>query len=149
VVDPERKSEPRLREGAGPCRRWSCVDSDPIQSLGAALPFGPNVRVGEATGYPRREAARRAQVLECRAERFAGVFILIMPKRTSVGSQLPRSGGIAWSGEQDGSYHDGDRKWPLLDPLPTKLARLNDGSQNLKPSHSHSARPVQNATRLA
>src|ERR1700722_18733959 len=53
------------------------------------------------------------------------------------------------SGERDGSYHDGDREWPLLDTLPTEWTRSNDGSQNLKPSHSHSARPVPSATRLA
>jgi hypothetical protein len=64
--------------------------------------------------------ARCAQVVECRAETFAGVFILIMPKRASVGSRLPRSGATDLSGEQDRSYRNGDRKWPLLDALPTK-----------------------------
>ncbi len=36
-----------------------------------------------------------AQVVECRVEAFLGAFILTMPKRTSVGSHLPRSGATA------------------------------------------------------
>jgi hypothetical protein len=38
---------------------------------------------------------RRAQAVESRTETFAGVFILIMPLGTSVGSHLPRSSAIA------------------------------------------------------
>src|SRR3984957_9353329 len=61
---------------------------------------------------------------------------LLMPPRpqTRLRAQrllrLTRSGASGLkSGERDGSYRDRDRKWPLLDTLPTESTRLNNGSQ--------------------
>src|ERR1700722_12449775 len=98
--------------GLTPCPNLTTIDSSPNRCpLGRqlCLPISPTSRKTRAPSCSRLLTLPRPQT-RLRVQR------LLRPTRSG-------ASGLK-CGERDGSHRDRDRKWPLLDTLPTRLDAL-------------------------
>jgi hypothetical protein len=116
--------------GLTPCPNQTTIDPSPNRRpLGRqlCLPISPTCRKTRAPSCSRLPTLPRPQA-RLRARR------LLRPTRSG-------ASGLK-SGERDGSYRDRDRKWPLLDTLPTEWERRS-AATNRPPSRTTTGSPIK------